>query len=192
MVMTSRNQGSKELMIGQHMDDFTVVPYQSDWKEHFEREANLLRNALGKDAMHIEHIGSTAIPGMHAKAIIDIMVAVVSLTHAEELVPVLESVGYVYRPIDTVSERLYFRKEHISEYRTHHLNLTTQESKLWKNQIAFRDYLRAHDQIAAEYIQLKKLIAASYARTQEIDLDAKTEFVLKVLELAEKENSLLP
>ena len=162
------------MMIGQHKRDFTVVPYQGDWKEHFEREADLLRSALGEKALRIEHVGSTAIQGIHAKAIIDIMVAIVSLTEAKELIPVLESLGYVYRPIDIVPERMFLRKESNPEYRTHHLNLTTQESGFWKNKLAFRDYLRAHDQIAAEYVELKKHLAEVYACTHEIDLDGKT------------------
>ena len=174
-------------MIGQQKRDFTVIPYQNDWKEHFEREADLLRRALGEKALRIEHVGSTSIPGMHAKAIIDIMVAVVSLTQAKELIPVLESLGYVYRPVDTVPERMFFRKERIPEVRTHHLNLATQESKFWKNELAFRDYLRAHDQMAAEYVELKKHLAEEYARVHEIDLDGKTEFITRVLALAEKE-----
>ena len=102
------------------------------------------------------------------------MVAVVSLTQAKELIPVLESLGYVYRPIDIVPERMFLRKESNPEYRTHHLNLTTQESGFWKNKLAFRDYLRAHDQIAAEYVELKKHLAEVYACTHEIDLDGKT------------------
>ena len=174
-------------MIGQHKRDFTVVPYQSDWKEHFEKEAGRLRRALGEKVLRIEHVGSTAIPGMHAKAIIDIMVAVESLSEAEELIPVLESLGYVYRPVDTVPERMYFRKGHQPEYRSYHLNLAAPESGFWKNQLAFRDYLREHDQIAGEYVNLKRRIAEDYARTQEIDRDAKTEFVHRVLELAERE-----
>ena len=70
---------------------------------------------------------------------------------------------------------------------THHLNLVNRESNFWKNQLAFRDYLRSHDQMAAAYVVLKRQIKADYARTQELDLDAKTEFVHKMLALAEKE-----
>jgi GrpB-like predicted nucleotidyltransferase (UPF0157 family) len=81
------------------------------------------------------------------------MVAVVSLTQTKELIPALESLVYVCRPIDTVPERMFFRKDHIREYRTHQLNLATQESGVWKNQLAFRDYLLAHDQIASEYVE---------------------------------------
>jgi len=147
------------MMIGQHERDFTVIPYQSDWKEEFERESNILREFLGENALRIEHIGSTAIPGIHAKAIIDMMVAVVALTQTKDLIPALESLADVYRPFDTVPERMLFRKEYIPEYRTHHLNLVMSESRFWKNQLAFGDYLRAHEQMAIEYVELKKRIA---------------------------------
>jgi GrpB-like predicted nucleotidyltransferase (UPF0157 family) len=171
-------------MIGQHKRDFTVIPYQDDWVYEFEREAQILQSVLRENALRIEHIGSTSIPGMPAKAIIDIMVAVVSLTKARELIPVLESLGYVYRPVDTVPGRVYFRKGNKPEYRTHHLNLVTLDSKFWNNQLAFRNYLREHDHIASQYVALKRKIAEDYARTQVIDLDAKTAFVTKVLALA--------
>ncbi len=174
-------------MIGQHKRDFTVVPYRSDWVELFEQEAGLLRNALGEKALRIEHIGSTSIPGIEAKAIIDIMVAVASLTQAREHIPALEARGYVYKPHDIIPERLFFAKEDTPEHRTHHLNLVQQDSGFWKNQLAFRDYLRGHDRFAREYVDLKKSIARMYAQTNEIDPEAKSEFVAKVLALAAKE-----
>jgi GrpB-like predicted nucleotidyltransferase (UPF0157 family) len=149
-------------MIGQHKRDFTVVPYQSSWKDEFEREADLLHTAFGEKALRIEHVGSTAVPGIAAKAIIDIMVAVVSLTQAREI---------------------------ILEHRTHHPNLVTQDSNFWKNELAFRDYMRCHDQTASEYVDLKKQLAEAYARTHQIDRDGKTAFVARVLELAGEEGS---
>ena len=172
-------------MLGQHKANIAIVPYQSGWKELFEREADLLRSTLGEKALRIEHIGSTAIPGMVSKPILDIMVVVVSLTQATELIPVLEALGYEYRAPDTVPERMFFVKEHSPEYRTHHLNLTQQDSGFWKNQLAFRDYLRTHGQIAAEYGDLKKRLAELYAHTHQLDPDGKSEFVARVLELAE-------
>ena len=174
-------------MIGQHKRNIAVVPYQSGWKELFEQEADLLHSALGEKALRIEHIGSTSIPGMASKPIIDIMVAVVSLPEATKLIPVVEALGYEHKPHDTIPGRVYFAKEHTPEYRTHHLNLTPHESGFWKNQLAFRDYLRAHDQVAAEYADLKKRLAERYAHTRELDPDGKSEFVTKVLELAAKE-----
>jgi GrpB-like predicted nucleotidyltransferase (UPF0157 family) len=115
-------------MIGQHKANLAVVPYQSGWKELFEREADLLRSVLGEKALCIEHIGSTSIPNMVAKPIVDIMVAVVSLSQATKLILVVEALGYEYKPRDTIPERVFFAKESSPEYRTHHLNLTPLES----------------------------------------------------------------
>jgi GrpB-like predicted nucleotidyltransferase (UPF0157 family) len=173
-------------IIGQHKRNLSVVPYRSVWVALFEREADLLRAALGENALCIEHCGSTSIPGMAAKPIIDIMVAVVSLTQAVELIPAVESLGYEYRPIDTVPERMFFRKERMPEYRTHHLNLVQQDSGFWINQLAFRDYLRTHDQMAAAYVDLKVRLSEIATRTGEIDREGKTEFVARVLELVEE------
>ena len=172
------------MIIGQHKRDINVVPYRSGWKELYEQEANLLRSTLGEKALLIEHIGSTSIPGMTAKPIIDIIVAVVSLIEATELIPMLEALGYEYKTRDTVPERMFFVKERTPEYRTHHLNITQQDSGFWVNQIAFRDYLRVHEQAAAEYGDLKVHLAKVYTHTREIDRDGKTEFVDRVLELA--------
>ncbi|MGD2026683.1 MAG: GrpB family protein [Anaerolineales bacterium] len=173
-------------MIGQHKRDITVKPYQHGWIDLFQREANLLRTALGENALQIEHIGSTSIPGMPAKPIIDIMVAVGSFSQATGLILLLETLGYVYKPHDTVPERLFFSKESAPEHKTHHLNLTTLHSGFWENQLPFRDYLRTHEEMAAEYLALKKHLVERYAHTQEIDPEGKTEFVLRVLELAKK------
>lgn len=172
-------------MIGQYKRDLSIVPYQDGWQERFEHEAGQLRRVLGQEALRVEHIGSTSIPGMAAKPIIDIMVAVVTIEHPSRLVRSMEGLGYQYKPFDTVPERLFFAKESAPEIRTYHLNLTEPTSGFWKNQLAFRDYLRAHKQLAAEYIELKKHIAEEHARTKVLNREAKTEFVKKVLSLAE-------
>ena len=174
-------------MIGQYKRDLSVVPYRSGWQQCFEQEADRLRNALGERAMQIEHIGSTSIPGMAAKPIIDITVAVASFAEATDLIPVVEALGYEYKPLDVIAERMFFAKESDPEIRTHHLSVTELGSAFWHKHLAFRDYLRAHDELAGEYVQLKKQIAEDYARTQQLDREAKTEFVSGVLALAEKE-----
>ena len=177
-------------MLGQHKADITIAPYQSGWQELYERETGLLRGVLGDHALRIEHIGSTSIPGMPAKPVIDIMVAVASLTEATKLIPLLKALGYQYRTPDTVPERMFFAKECAPEVRTHHLNLVQQASGFWRNQIAFRDYLRTHSQTAIEYADLKKHLAETYAQTHRLDRDGKTAFVASVLELAAKEEYL--
>jgi GrpB-like predicted nucleotidyltransferase (UPF0157 family) len=179
-------------MLGQHKRNLTIVPYQSTWKEYFEQEANRLRRTLGEKALQIEHHGSTSIPGMMAKPIIDILVAVESLDDASSLIPLLESTGYIYRSHDIIPERLFFAKERAPQIRTHHLSLTEFESSFWKNQLAFRDYLRTHEQIAVEYIELKKQLAEYYVRTNHLDREWKTDFVNKVLALANIEAALKP
>jgi GrpB-like predicted nucleotidyltransferase (UPF0157 family) len=176
-------------MIGQHKRNLNPVPYSREWKVIFEQEAELLRYTLRENALQIEHIGSTSIPGVDAKPVIDIMVAVNSLKKAAELIPVLEKIGYEYRSPDPVPERMFFAKENKPDHRTHHLNLTEKGSGFWRNQILFRDYLRDHSQIAAEYVDLKVQLAKRYAQTGILDREGKTDFVMKVLALAKKESS---
>jgi GrpB-like predicted nucleotidyltransferase (UPF0157 family) len=172
-------------MIGQQKRDLTVVAYRDAWPAEFQQEARRLRQALGDKALQIEHIGSTSVPGLAAKPIIDIAVAVASLAQARPLIPILEALGYEYKPLDTVPERLFFAREQGPEFRTHHLNLSEPDSGFWKNKLAFRDYLQAHDDLAAEYVELKHQLAAEYARTGILPTDGKTAFVARVLALAE-------
>ena len=80
-------------------------------------------------------------------------------------------------------------RESAPEIRTHHLNLTALGSNFWKNHLAFRDYLRRHPDMAAEYVALKQHMAEEYAKTDQLDPDGKTAFVTGVLELAEMESS---
>lgn len=148
-----------------------------------------MQATLGRKALRIEHIGSTSVPDLSAKPFIDIMVAVESLALGAELVPVIEALGYIYKPHDTIPERLFFARESFPEYRTHHLNLATFESGFWKNQILFRDYLSSHHQIATEYVELKERLAEAYAQTQVLDRDYKSAFVARVLALARQEES---
>lgn len=177
-------------MIGQYKRDLAVVPYRSRWPELFEQEAARLRQAMGDEALRIDHIGSTSVPGLAAKPIIDIMVAVDSLDRATALIPALEALGYRHRPHDAIPERLFFAQESAPEHRTHHLSLTEMGSGYWKKHLAFRNYLRAHDDAAAEYVALKNQIAEEYERTRILDREAKTEFVTKVLGLAREEGML--
>ena len=129
-------------MIGQFKRDFELVPYQTEWVDLFNLEADLIRSTLGGQALQIEHVGSTSIPGMAAKAIIDIMAAVPSLVRSFNLVVNLDRIGYTYRPFDTVPGRMFFFKESKPEIRTHHLNLTLKGSEFWVDEILFRDQLR--------------------------------------------------
>ena len=175
-------------MIGQHKRNFELVPYQSEWTDHFVQEAEQIRSALGDKALQIEHVGSTSIPGMAAKPVIDIMVAVETLNRSSELMLTLDEIGYDYFPLDTVPDRLFFARELQPEIRTHHLILAQKESEFWKNQLLFRDYLREDDELASEYVQIKKEFAEYYARINHLDREWKSEFVAKVLKMANSDS----
>ena len=143
-------------MIGQHKRDFKLVPYQREWVDHFNQEADLLRSVLSDQNLRIEHIGSTSIPGMAAKAIIDLMVAVPRLIRSSDHIFELDRIGYTYKPFDTIPERMYFSKESQPEIRTHHLNFVVEGSDFWINQLLFRNQLRKDKNLASEYNQVKR------------------------------------
>jgi GrpB-like predicted nucleotidyltransferase (UPF0157 family) len=170
-------------MIGLKRGTIQVVPYQPAWKELFEVEAVKLRSALGNNLLQIEHVGSTAIEGMDAKPIIDIIVAVKSLSKARELVPVVQALGYNHKEDDDVPERIFFVKG-LPSKRTYHLSLTEPASGYWKAHILFRDYLLTHREVAEEYRQLKRELAEQYTDDRGSYTAGKERFVERVLKLA--------
>ena len=113
--------------------------------------------ALGNHCLQVEHIGSTAIEGMHAKPIIDILVAVDELEAIEEFILALTKLGYTHKEDDDIPGRIFFRKGPPSR-RTHHLSLTEPSTAYWKRHILFRDHLREHLEVAEQYKQLNALI----------------------------------
>jgi len=138
-----------------------IVPYDPQWPTKFIHEKehllSLLPIALIK---RIEHFGSTAIPGMSAKPIIDILVEVRSLTETKkQIVPILTQSGYEYfwRPIIGESPPYYawFIKRNQIGTRTHHIHMVEGDSELW-DRLFFRDYLREFPSVAKEYANLKK------------------------------------
>jgi GrpB-like predicted nucleotidyltransferase (UPF0157 family) len=179
-------------MLGQHKRVFDLALYQNEWIDLFNQESDRIMTAIGDKVIQIEHIGSTSIPGMAAKPVMDILVAVERLALSSDIILPLDAIGYGYHPVDTVPGRMFFTREPLPDIRTHHLNLTRKSSEFWEDQLLFRDYLREHEQEAVEYIQLKKDFAEYYARTGHLDREWKTEFVSRILRSAkhEKESAL--
>ncbi len=130
----------------------------------------------------VEHVGSTAVPNLAAKPIIDIMVGIRTLADAPFVVEPLASIGYEYVPKYevTMPERRYFHKGPAMA-RTHHLHMVEPTSEFWKRQLAFRDYLRAHPDVAEQYARLKQALAVQYQWDRSGYTDAKTEFILGVI-----------
>jgi GrpB-like predicted nucleotidyltransferase (UPF0157 family) len=136
-----------------------VVPHDPAWAIAYSQEAQLLGNALA-DVLHwAEHIGSTAVSGMPAKPIIDIMIGVVDYDRFPEIRVALESVGYVwdYAAEEADPRRRVFRKGPADprQLRSHHLHLTLKKGAYWRRILAFRDQLRRDPDAAAEYAIVK-------------------------------------
>jgi len=179
-----------------------IADYDPAWPAKFEAERDLIVRTCGAGAfVSIQHVGSTSVPGLAAKPIIDMMPGVRSLDDAPPLVPLLESIGYEYVPEfehDTPSGpgmpfRRYFRKDANGE-RAYHLHMVEVGSEFWVDHLLFRDYLRAHPDAADEYAHLKRKIAANFnaSMTPSSDInvgytDRKTDFVERIKSRARAE-----
>lgn len=159
-----------------------LVPYDESWPRKFEDERNAISLSLGHAMRGVEHIGSTAIPGMAAKPVIDVLVLVDDISDAPGLFDPLERLEYHYFPYEEIRtpERRWFYKPN-RLHRTHHLHLTELGSRHHRNQIAFRDHLRAHREDARRYEALKRELALRFPRDREAYTDGKSAFVASVL-----------
>nr|WP_321260443.1 GrpB family protein [uncultured Pseudodesulfovibrio sp.] len=167
-------------------DRIELVPYDSVWPSLFEMEKEHLFACLPIGlVVRIEHFGSTSIPGMTAKPVVDMLVEVTSLEEAKQrIAPVLEAQGYDYfwRPQSegqTPPHYAWFIKRDKKGQRTHHIHMTVADSTLWRG-LCFRDYLVAHPETAVEYEQLKQKLASTYHGDRVAYTEGKTEFVRKV------------
>ena len=131
----------------------TVIEYDPAWPLEFEREASRIRGALGENCLEVYHIGSTAVPGLAAKPIIDIMPVVRSLGAVDGSRAALESLGYEYLGEFGIPGRRYMRKG--GDERTHQVHVFAQGDAVnITRHLAFRDFLRAHPDVCAEYALL--------------------------------------
>lgn len=156
----------------------TIVEYRPEWQQMFEDEKRVLQTVLGDVSSQIEHIGSTAIDGLAAKPIIDIMVGLEDFSVADDLVPRVEALAYEY--IKKYEAVMPFRRFFIKEQngiRTHHIHMVEIGSEFWERHILFRDYLRQNPHVATNYASLKKELAEREWKDVNEYADAKTEFI---------------
>lgn len=157
-----------------------IVPYDPAWPALFELERQLLSRTLRSWlAGPIEHVGSTAVFGLAAKPVIDVMAAVESLEASRDAVVVLPEAGYHYAPYRPEVMH-WFCKPGFS-LRTHHLHLVPYRSLLWTERIAFRDCLRSDAKVASEYAELKHSLAEVHRFDREAYTEAKAPFIARVL-----------
>jgi GrpB-like predicted nucleotidyltransferase (UPF0157 family) len=171
-------------------EKITIVPYDPAWSKMFEDEAAFLRRKLPQNLVkRFEHFGSTAIPGLSAKPIIDILVEVMSLDETKkQIVPILEAEGYGYfwRPAFGNNGPPYyawFIKRDSKGKRTHHIHMVEADSELW-DRLYFRDYLRQFPAEAKQYDELKRKLSEQYPNDRVKYTEEKSGFILSVTKKA--------
>lgn len=169
-------------------DPVIIFDYNPQWPIVYEEEKNRILGVIGHKVVTIEHIGSTAVPGLGAKPIIDIIVGVRRLADADECIKPLQSIGYEYVPEyeADIPERRYFRKGPANAH--YHLHIVEVTSDFWERHLLFRDFLRTHPEGAQQYLELKKDLAAKYGTERESYTEAKTSFIEQVVEHARIDN----
>ena len=158
-----------------------LVPYDARWPRLFrEEEARLAAavEAAGLPPIRFEHVGSTAVPGLVAKPVLDIAGARAADVTAATYVPVFESAGYSYRGHGGLPGRDFFRRGAV---RSHHLHLVESGSEHWRRYLGFRDALRADPRLAERYATVKLELARRYPRDREAYIEGKKEVVEAIL-----------
>ncbi len=158
-----------------------LIDYDPRWPREFEEEKARVLAAIGPHVVGVEHIGSTAVPGLPAKPIIDLLVGVRRLDEARPCIAPLAAIGYAYVPEYEafIPDRRYFRKGAFGA-RTHHLHMVVIGGEIWNAHVRFRDWLRDHPDDARRYADLKRELAAKFRDDREAYTDGKTAFIREI------------
>lgn len=159
------------------MRQVVVVPYDPQWPAAFERAAREVRAALGPSLLAIHHIGSTSAPGIHAKPIIDLLAVAGDLLQVDACAHRMRGIGYEAMGEFGIDGRRFFRRDNPAGVRTEHVHAFAAESRHVRRHLAFRDFLRAHADVAREYSQLKQRLAAAHPLDLEAYMDGKEAFI---------------
>ena len=163
-----------------------VVDYDPGWPRAFDEERDRIAAAIGDAALAIEHVGGTAVPGLPAKPVIDLMVGVEDIERAGPAVAGLINLGYEYVPEleSELPDRRYFRR---GTPESHHVHMVPVSSDYWAEHLLFRDYLRGHPQAAEEYGKLKRGLAGRFRLDREAYRAGKVPFIDTVVAAARRE-----
>ncbi len=166
-----------------------IADYDPRWPEMYAEESTRIQNAIGEWLLGIEHVGSTSVPGLAAKPVVDIMPGLRALSDAPHIISAMKELGYQYFPEyePELPERRYFVRPPgpaNRHKRLFHIHAVETTSAFWRRHLAFRDHLRAHPDVAGEYAALKRRLAAEYGPDREGYTEAKTEFITRIESLA--------
>jgi GrpB-like predicted nucleotidyltransferase (UPF0157 family) len=173
-------------MLGLDKNIVKLVPYDPEWVEEYKKEEAILKEVLGDYALDIQHVGSTSIPGISAKPILDIAVAVKDLATLSTLIPIFTEAGYdVMDSIESNGEIL--ARKGTPDNRTHYIHVEVLGSEYWNNHILFRDYLLKHPEYIAKYEEIKNAAYNLYQGERKKYTAEKNNFIQDVLTKAKNE-----
>ncbi len=161
-----------------------VTTHDPAWRDNFAAESTRLAGALQEVMVQIHHIGSTAIPGIKAKPVIDILVEVTSLQELDWRVGALTALNYEAMGEFGIPDRRYFRRNDSAGTRSHQVHAFVQGSHNVTRHLAFRDYMRAHPDVASVYGELKARLAAEHDGDNAAYVNGKSDFVAEHVAIA--------
>lgn len=160
-------------------DPVIIAAYDPRWPELFSELGTALREALGETAMRIDHIGSTAVPGLDAKPVIDIQISVASFEPLDAYRVPIESLGFVHRADNPDLTKRYFRE--VPGKRRTHIHVRRAGSWAEQSVLLFRDYMRTHEEDARRYAEMKRRLADQYGDDRYGYTDAKAPFIWETM-----------
>jgi GrpB-like predicted nucleotidyltransferase (UPF0157 family) len=169
-------------MIGLEQGKVILSEYDPKWPIEFEKEKKLITSAVGPVDILIEHVGSTAVAGLCAKPIIDILIGIPNFADGFSLVAPLEEIGYEFKGKNGIIGRHFFAKGLL---RTHHIHMVEKNSTFWKEHVLFRDFLRNNDIDKQKYALLKKNLAQAYKSDRDGYTNAKADFIRSIIQKAQ-------
>ena len=155
-----------------------VLDYDPVWVDHFQRIASEVQNVLGHLVLRVEHVGSTSVPGLAAKPIIDLDVVIRSYEDFPQVLEKLADIGYIHEGDLGIPGREAFRYENKPHLQKHHLYVCPEDSPELKRHVTFRDYLRSHSEAAQAYGRVKQDAAALYPN----DIDGYIQHKMHIIE----------
>jgi GrpB-like predicted nucleotidyltransferase (UPF0157 family) len=162
---------------------YTFVEYSPDWPLEFAKEAAHLKALLGDELVIVHHIGSTSVPGLAAKSIIDLLPLVRNIARIDDLTPMLQKAGYKPWGEYGLSGRRYFTKDR-GEYRTHNAHIYQVDNPDIERHLAFCAFLRSHEDIRKEFESLKRVVYARHPTNVAAYNDGKDAWIKKTEQIA--------
>ena len=170
----------KKNIIGLQRKKVILFPYNTEWKKIYKKEEKLLISVLENQVLDIQHIGSTSVPGVKAKPIIDIVIAVKRIKDVERLIKSVKKLGYEYKCEAGVKGRYFFVKGS-EEKRTHYIHMVRLGGKQWKNLTYFREYLLENKENIKKYNELKENLAKEYKNDRDTYTKKKSLFISRAI-----------